>query len=105
MRRLLSAALVLLSATASHAERPSTLAMTCRQAQALVASRGAVVLSTGTYTYDRFVAHGGYCALGEYADNGFAPTRDTRQCRVGYVCKSGEPPWEDFFEDGPFGRR
>ena len=36
--------------------RPSTLGMSCGQAQYLVRSSGAIVLSTGGQTYDRFVA-------------------------------------------------
>ena len=61
--------------------------MSCGQARALVASQGAVVMSTGTHTYDRFVATPGFCMLGEYAYAGNAPTEDVRRCRIGFVCK------------------
>lgn len=47
---------VLLSAAPSYAQRPSTLSMSCAEAQGVVASQGAIVLSTGRHTYDRFVA-------------------------------------------------
>jgi len=39
--------------------------MTCAQAQALVTTTGAIVMSTGQYTYERFVAHRGFCRHGE----------------------------------------
>jgi hypothetical protein len=101
MRTFIVAALVLLSATEALA-RPSTLSMSCSQAQNLVARRGAVVLSTGRYTYDRFVAGAGYCLHGEYADSAWAPTRDTSHCPLGYTCKTWPPPWfdEDFGRGG-----
>ena len=79
-------ALVLLAAPAS-AQRPSTLTMSCSEAQALVNSRGAVVMSTGEYTYKRFVATVGYCVHGEYAERAWAPTQDERLCAVGSECK------------------
>lgn len=95
MRTFLVAAAVVLSVSPTFAQRPSTLGMSCRQAQSLVASRGAVVLSTGRHTYDRFVASGGFCLSGEYADAAWAPTRDTAHCPLGYTCKGWPPPWLD----------
>lgn len=92
-RLLLSAALSLLATTAM-AQRPSTLAMSCDQANGLVAERGAVVLSTGRHTFDRFVAGAGFCRGGEYAYDGWAPTADGR-CRLGYVCKNHTPLFEN----------
>lgn len=81
-----SAALV--SAQAAQAQaRPSTLAMSCGQAQSLVRSSGAIVLSTGQHTYDRFVANGGFCTPDEETVPTWAPTRDTPQCLVGYRCE------------------
>ena len=80
--------------SAGLAQRPSTRAMSCGQAQDLVDDRGAIVLSTGRHTYDRFVATPGYCSAGEYADRAWAPTRDGN-CRLGFVCKPGTPPWEE----------
>ena len=82
-----------LLAGVSFAQRPSTLAMSCGQAGALVASQGAVVMSTGTHTYDRFVATPGFCMLAEYAYDGYAPTQDARSCRIGFVCR----PFSPFF--------
>lgn len=65
---------------------PSTLNMTCAQAANLVASHGAIVLRTGAYTYDRYVAHQGFCALGETTKPAWVPTADSAQCFIGYYC-------------------
>ena len=87
---------LLIAATGSAlAARPSTLGMTCRQAQNLVASRGAVVMSTGAHTYERFVVSGRYCEVAEWAYSASAPTKDTRACPLGYTCKSTPPIWYD----------
>lgn len=78
----------LLAATPALAqERPSSTAMTCAQAAGLVRARGAVVLGTGGFTYDRYVANQGFCLPTDYAENAFVPTRDVPQCLVGYRCK------------------
>ena len=97
MVRLALSVFLSLLAGASFAQRPSTLAMSCGQARALVASQGAVVLSTGTHTYDRYVARPGFCMLGEYAYYGYAPTQDARSCRIGFVCKPDTPLFDDDF--------
>jgi hypothetical protein len=80
--------------TAAQA-RPNAPAMTCDQARALVKSSGAVVLSTGQYTYDRFVATPGYCLPGEIADRTWIQTGDTDQCPIGFVCKIRPPRFRD----------
>ena len=99
MSRLSVFAAAILVADASIAEaRSSTLAMTCNQAIGVVASRGAIVLSTGRHTYDRFVAGDAFCLPGEFAYRAWAPTRDGN-CPLGYTCKT---PWQDDF---PFFRR
>jgi hypothetical protein len=97
MRRLYLSALSSLLAATALAQRPSTLAMTCDQAAGLVASQGAVVLSTGRHRFDRYVSSPGYCMLGEFAYDGWAPTRDTPQCRLGYTCEKDTPLFEDGF--------
>lgn len=91
MTRILLSALLVLATTGAEAARPSTLGMTCHQAQIMVASRGAVVMSTGKHTYDRFVASAGYCEVAEWAVWATAPTKDTRACPVGYTCTSIPP--------------
>ena len=75
--------------------RPSTPSMTCSQAQQIVASRGAVVLGTGTYTYDRYVRDRSYCEINETTELGVVPTRDTPQCPVGYLCRDADYLFDD----------
>src|SRR3712207_6491097 len=76
--------------------RPATLSITCRQAATLVATRGAIVLSTGRHTFDRFVASEGFCLPGEWVDRAWAPTRDGN-CGL-YICRAGPHPLEDLFD-------
>lgn len=76
-----------LIATAVSA-RPSTLSMTCREAQSLLESKGAVVMTTGVHTYNRFVAIVGYCMTAEWGYAATAPTKDDPSCPLGYVCST-----------------
>src|SRR5215213_3907368 len=55
----------MLTTAAVAQNRPSTTAMTCRQAASLVYARGAIVLGTGGYTYDRFVRDRSFCQITE----------------------------------------
>jgi len=92
MRRSLVAGLAaLLAATSVAQARPSTLDMSCAEAAATVASYGAAVLSTGPYTYDRFVVHNGFCLPTEDAKPASAPTLDTPYCNLGYTCDERRP--------------
>ena len=75
--------------------RPSTPSMTCNQARQIVMARGAVVLGTGTYTYDRYVVDRRFCEINETIEPGLVPTRDTPQCPVGYLCRD----FDYFFDD------
>ena len=99
MFKLVLVAMLVSTSTAAFA-RPSTLAMTCSQAQSMVASQGAVVMSTGAHTYNRFVANPGFCEFNEWANWTTAPTKDQRACGVGYTCTS-TPPLE--YDGGLFG--
>jgi len=89
-RLLLGFTLSLIAASAVAQSRPSTLGLSCRQAAGLVASRGAVVLSTGRYTYDRFVSGQRFCLHGETTEAVRVPTRDTPRCLIGYRCRQRE---------------
>jgi hypothetical protein len=66
--------------------RPLSLQMSCNGARQLIASQGAVVLSTGPMTYDRYVSAVTQCVRGEILDPAWVPTADTRQCLIGYRC-------------------
>lgn len=65
---------------------PNATRLSCEAATDLVASHGAIVLRTGAYTYDRFVAHGGYCGSEGAAKPAWIATADSAQCFVGYYC-------------------
>jgi hypothetical protein len=93
-RLVLSVLVATLASTSISAARPSTLSMSCGQAAATVAKAGAIVLSTGEFTYDRFVATNAFCLPGEVTEAGVAPTLDSRFCQIGYVCRQ-----RDRFED------
>ncbi|MGO4523532.1 hypothetical protein AB4097_01575 [Microvirga sp. 2MCAF35] len=95
MRRVALVLIALSFASSALAQnRPFTPSMTCDQARGLVYSRGAVVLGTGTYTYDRYVRDRSFCEINETTDPRYVPTRDTPQCFVGYVCRDS-----DYFRD------
>ncbi len=86
MHRALVAVVLLLPSIALAQPRPDARRLSCAQASSLVRSSGAVVMSTGAYTYDRFVSGGGQCALGEITRPTWTATTDQAQCFVGYVC-------------------
>ncbi len=86
-RIFLGIALSLIAASAAAQPRPSSVHMSCRAAAGLVASRGAIVLGTGGYTYDRFVADQRFCLRTEVTEPAWVPAGDTPQCFVGYRCK------------------
>ncbi|WP_349357338.1 hypothetical protein [Stappia sp.] len=78
---------VLLASAPADAARPDLRRMSCAQAQALVLQRGAVVMTTGQYTYQRFVAGPRWCDRWEVVRPEVARTRDTDRCVVGYICE------------------
>ncbi|MFE1602188.1 hypothetical protein [Methylobacterium sp. ID0610] len=90
-------ALAAIPITADAQERPSTTDMTCRQARGVLAERGASVLGTGGFTYDRFVRDRSFCEPTQVTANAFVPTRDNPQCLVGYRCI--EPGIDSFGDD------
>ncbi|WP_243369600.1 hypothetical protein [Microvirga solisilvae] len=75
--------------------RPSTLSMPCQASRQLVLSRGAIVLGTGGFTYDRFVRDQSFCDTTEFAQAAYVPSPDAPQCFVGYRCKQGPREWWD----------
>jgi hypothetical protein len=86
-----------LMVTVAHAQtRPATVDRPCVASQQLVIARGAVVLGTGGYTYDRFVRDRNFCEFNQYIEPAYALSLDTPQCFVGYRCKDGP---RDLFGD------
>ena len=98
VRRTITAMIVaaMLTTAAVAQNRPSTTAMTYQQAAGLIYARGAIVLGTGGYTYDRFVRDRSFCQVTEALESAWVPTRDTPTCFVGY-CRY-EPSRDDLFE-------
>jgi hypothetical protein len=79
------AVIVALAASPALA-RPDTRTMTCAYAQQLVRQAGVIIMSTGTYTYERFVYGMGKCGPQEEPRLTIAPTTDNPRCRVGSIC-------------------
>jgi hypothetical protein len=77
--------------------RPDSLGMTCAQARGLVRSRGAVILGSGPNIYDRIVIDRRFCAITDGLQTAWVPTRDTRQCMVGYTCIPLKDAWPNDF--------
>ena len=73
-------------APASAAERVSSLDLSGAQVKQLVQEQGSVILSTGTDLFDRYVANGSYCSMGEEAVPAYVPTADSSSDFVGYTC-------------------
>ncbi len=72
----------------ASAQRPDLRRMSCAQAQATVARYGAIVMTTGPHTYQRFVAGPRFCDHWETVRPAQSATRDTPHCVVGYICET-----------------
>lgn len=82
---ILLAAAALLPAPEAWA-RPMSTSMSCAQTAALVRSQGAVVIGTGPELYDRYVNDKRFCYPEQDLKPEWVPTRDQRQCFIGYTC-------------------
>jgi hypothetical protein len=76
---------VALSAVSHGQARPDARTMTCSQLQALLAREGAVTITTGQNTYDRFVSGSGACSGTSIARGASVATSDTGNCQV-FTC-------------------
>jgi L-fucose isomerase-like protein len=83
---MLVAGLAAILAVSNAEARQSTLNMTCAEATALVQSEGGIVLSTGEFTYERYVSDQRSCLIGEGVRRTSAPTSDNARCQLGNVC-------------------
>lgn len=86
MRHLTFYIVLLILAGPALAARPDVRKMTCQQVQQMVLERGAVVATTGKYTYQRFVSDYLYCDYWEWATPVRVKTKDTSKCRL-YICE------------------
>ncbi|OZA96262.1 MAG: hypothetical protein B7X67_24390 [Rhizobiales bacterium 39-66-18] len=73
-------------AQSAYPNGPSSVTMTCAQALSFVTKAGGTVLGTGGLTYDRYVRDRSFCNYSEVTKPAFVPTRDVKQCFVGYTC-------------------
>lgn len=81
---------VLLAGAAAAAERrPDIRTMSCSDARELVFQRGAVVVTTGENTYERFVDDQLQCQPSdEIAMPAVAATLDNPECWIGSICRN-----------------
>ncbi len=93
LKAAITSAVIALNFAMPAEARINTTNLSCNQAKDLVYSRGAIVLSTGRNTYDRFVADRSFCPIGDYTKPAYVRTRDRRSCKIGYTCTS-DNPWE-----------
>ncbi len=88
MKTVLCALVLAATMLPAHAiSRYNTTSMQCDEVQYKVRSEGAAILRykskrTNMTLYDRYVAHGGYCDIDEYAKIEVVPASDTNRCRV-----------------------
>ncbi|MEM7695159.1 MAG: hypothetical protein AAF318_11970 [Pseudomonadota bacterium] len=82
IRTLLLLAAFTLALPAAADARPNTRNLSCAATQALIAREGAITLSTGRHTFNRFVSGGAICGPLARAVPTFTPTADERHCRL-----------------------
>lgn len=68
--------------TEAQSRRPDSRTMTCAQVQSMINQQGAVVMSTGQYTFDRYVSNRSFCQRGEVTRRDYVPTKDNNKCYV-----------------------
>jgi len=91
----LAGGLLLASVTSGFA-RMDVRQMTCGEAQQLVQSQRAIVLTLTNTTYDRIVSNQRFCDSMTIGQNVYAQTRDSNQCLIGQRCVIGDRfDWED----------
>jgi hypothetical protein len=87
--------LCLIAADAQAISRYDPTRMSCDRVHATVAANGAVLLryrsprNPSLTLYDRYIASGRFCNLGEYAARSSVPSADLDQCPV-YKCQQIE---------------
>lgn len=75
--------MTIMSGTAdAQTRRVNALSLTCDQARSMISQQGAVIMSTGRNTFDRYVSNRSYCQVNEVAKSDFIPTKDNAKCPV-----------------------
>lgn len=88
LKTLLTTAVISAAMLGVAEARPDARSMSCKAVQNLVNQEGAVVISTGQYTYRRFVDRDGYCEFDQRRVRFTVATRDNPSCRVNGVCEA-----------------
>lgn len=84
---MLAAALVIAGCGGAQAQATVKSAdLSCAQAAQLVQTRGAVVMATSPTLYDRYVRDQRFCLYDQQLRPEWVPTRDVKQCYVGFTC-------------------
>ncbi|WP_320144913.1 hypothetical protein [uncultured Cohaesibacter sp.] len=78
-------------AQASTVDRVDSQKMSTSQLQQLVQDRGEVILTTGPDLFDRYVANGSKCLIGETTKRAYVPTADSSSAFIGYTCETSDP--------------
>lgn len=94
MIRIPAALCLLMPTLASAQPRLDSTRLSCGQVAAIVQSRGAVVIGTGPYIYDRYVSGAQFCIRPEITVPAWIGTADAAQCFVGYLCRDRQPRLE-----------
>jgi hypothetical protein len=85
---MIALAATVVAAPAHAISRYNSQGMSCNKVQSTVQREGAVILrypsqrNPNHILYDRYVANGRYCAIGEVAVGSSVPTRDRNRCYV-----------------------
>ncbi|MEO0327640.1 MAG: hypothetical protein AAF217_03485 [Pseudomonadota bacterium] len=78
---------VVLAALPAYSQaRPDVRKMTCSQAQSLIKKQGAIVVTTGQYTYERVVSTRRFCQMTETTRQFFTETKNNQRCNIGRLC-------------------
>lgn len=95
-KKIAIAAVLSIAAIGSAAAqgRPDARAMTCERVQDLLVQEGAVVLTTGQHTYDRYISWRGSCPAPTVPERTWIGTSDTDSCPV-YHCVQRILPFDD----------
>ncbi len=97
MLRFAAVVFALLAATPAFA-RPDARTMTCASLNALIAREGAVVVTTGDFTFERFVASFQFCDSQTMLKSAYQATADDRRCVVNSVCGDRAYDFGDMFD-------
>lgn len=95
MRPLTLVFMLLATGSAMAQNRIDSRQLDCQSIQSLIAQRGAVVLTTGQHTYDRYVADRRFCFRPDVPQLTTIRTANAEQCPV-YRCGQPLGPFSDW---------